>query len=230
MERYGVIKEKRKREIVLLRGRGCIYKKCAFCDYHLDSSFDDGENFLLNKSVLDRVTGYYGELEVINSGSVFELDEKTLDYIKSICKERKIRVIHFEAHYLYREKIPKLRESFKGFELKMKLGLETFDYNLRENILKKGINSRDEEEICKNFDEANFLFGISGQTIKSMERDILLGIKNFERICINVMCPNSTGVSPDKTVIADFINELYPKYKDDKRIDILINNTDFGVG
>lgn len=230
MERYGVIKEKRKREIVLLRGTGCVYKKCAFCDYHLDKCSDEKENFLLNKSVLDKVTGEYGDLEAINSGSVFELDEKTLDYIRETCLKKNISVIHFEAHYLYRSKIPDLRKAFSDFELKLKLGLESFDYDLRENVLKKGIKEKEPEAISKDFDEANFLFGIGGQNAQSMENDIRLGLEYFERICLNIMCLNSTPVLPDKRVIEEFKNLVYPRYKDDYRVDILLNNTDFGVG
>ena len=112
----------------------------------------------------------------------------------------------------------------------MKLGLETFDYALREGIYKKGIPVREPEIISKNFDEANFLFGLNGQSLESMQRDIELGLKYFERICINIMCNNSTPVKPDKGVIAAFMKNLYPKYKDDLRVDILVNNTDFGVG
>lgn len=93
MERYNIISEKNKREIVLLRGSGCVYKKCTFCDYYTDSCKNPQENYLLNQSVLEQVTGQYGNLEVINSGSVFELDEKTLDLIKSICHEKKISTI-----------------------------------------------------------------------------------------------------------------------------------------
>ena len=169
-------------------------------------------------------------MEVINSGSVFELDGKTMELIKSICRKKGISTIHFESHYLYKKKIPALRQEFKEFDLKMKLGLETFDYDFRENTLKKGIKEKKEEIISEYFDEANFLFGISGQTIQSMEQDIQLGLKYFERICINIMCRNSTEINPDKQVISDFINKLYPKYMDNERIDILINNTDFGVG
>lgn len=124
MERYNIISEKNKREIVLLRGSGCVYKKCTFCDYYTDSCKNPQENYLLNQSVLEQVTGQYGNLEVINSGSVFELDEKTLDLIKSICHEKKISTIHFESHYLYRKKIPDLRKYFSEFDLKMKLALK----------------------------------------------------------------------------------------------------------
>ena len=230
MERYSRILDKRRREIVLLRGKGCVYRKCPFCDYHLDSCPDEAANYALNREVLNRVTGEFGDLEVINSGSVFELDGGTLNLIREICRERKISTIHFESHYLYRDKIPALREAFSGFTLKLKLGLETFDWNFREKVLRKGIPDQDGAVISRNFDEANFLFGIKGQSPASMERDIELGLTWFERICINIMCPNSTDILPDRELISFFQKELYPKYRKNDRIDILIQNTDFGVG
>lgn len=230
MDRYSKILTKRKREIVLLRGRGCVYKKCPFCDYHLDSSSDEAANYALNRDVLKQVTGEFGDLEVINSGSVFELDAGTLESIRNVCREKKISTIHFESHYLYRERIPALRQSFAGFDLKMKLGLETFDWKFREEILKKGIPDHDPLVISRHFEEANFLFGIRGQSIRSMEHDIVQGLACFERICINIMCPNTADIPPDRDVISAFMDNLYPKYRNDGRIDILIENTDFGVG
>ncbi|MDE6029019.1 MAG: radical SAM protein [Clostridiales bacterium] len=230
MDRYSVITEKRKREIVLLRGRGCAYRRCTFCDYHLDCSPSDADNFALNADVLARVTGKYGELEVINSGSVFELDERTRGLIKSVCRDKGITVIHFEVHYMYKDKLADLRREFDGFTLKLKLGLETFDYDLRERVLHKGIADRDPAVIADGVDEANFLFGLSGQTEQSMLADIKLGLSNFERICINIMCDNSTAVKPDRAVTDVFRTRIYPIYKDDERVDILLNNTDFGVG
>lgn len=214
----------------MLRGRGCVYKKCSFCDYHTDCCSDDEENDRLNHSVLSNVTGEYGNLEVINSGSVFELDSKTLGEIKHLCKKKGIKTIHFESHFIYNSKIPLLRRDFDGFDLKMKLGLETFDYDFREQVLRKGIYEKDPARIAENFDEANFLFGIEGQNARTMLRDIELGLQHFERICINIMCPNSTEMKPDRDVIEVFMDKLYPIYKDNDRVDILINNTDFGVG
>ncbi len=230
MERYSEILEKRKREIVLLRGSGCVYRKCAFCDYHTDKCADPCANFALNSQVLARVTGRFGDLEVINSGSVFELDARTLALIRRICHEKGISTIHFESHYLYRDRIPALRQEFSGFRLKMKLGLETFDWAFREHVLKKGIPEQEPALIARGFDEANLLFGIKGQTLASMERDMSLGLACFERICVNIMCPNTTPVKPDEHVISVFMDEIYPKYRDDERVDILIQNTDFGVG
>ncbi|MDE6201100.1 MAG: radical SAM protein [Clostridiales bacterium] len=230
MDRYSVITEKRKREIVLLRGRGCAYRRCTFCDYHFDCSPSDDDNFALNAEVLSRVTGEFGELEVINSGSVFELDNRTLDLIKSVCRDKGISVIHFEVHYIYKDRLSAFRREFDEFTLKFKLGLETFDYDMRERVLLKGIPDRGPAVIADGFDEANFLFGLSGQTEQSMLRDIELGLNNFDRICINIMCDNSTAVKPDRAVIALFRDCIYPIYKDNPRVDILLNNTDFGVG
>ena len=206
MDRYNIIQEKNKREIILLRGSGCVYKKCTFCDYYSDSSQNKQENYLLNKSVLEKVKGLYGRIEIINSGSVFELDNETINLIQQTCRSKNISTIHFESHYLYK------------------------DNALRENILKKGINETDPAVICAQFDEANFLFGIKGQSLESMQKDIELGLKYFERICINIMCSNTTGIIPDRRVIKIFTDKLYPLYKRNDRVDILINNTDFGVG
>ncbi len=230
MQRYSTIAAKRPREIVLLRGSGCVYKRCPFCDYHLDSSPNEAENFSLNQGVLAQVTGQYGDLEVINSGSVFELDDATLDLIASTCRDRGIHTVHFESHYLYRDRIPALRERFSDLDLKLKLGLETFDADFRENVLLKGIPDTDPAVIARHFDEANFLVGLPGQTLASMERDIELGLAYFERICVNVMCKNSTAMQPDPQVVTAFVRELYPRYNPDPRVDILVENTDFGVG
>ena len=230
MERYSVITEKNPREIVLLRGRGCAWKKCSFCDYHLDASRDEEANFVLNRAALERVTGEYGGLEVINSGSVFELDEKTLDLIQRICAEKRIGVVHFESHWLYRDRIPALRRRFAPVTLKMKLGLETFDRDFRENVLLKGIGESDPAAIAEGFDEANLLFGLTGQTEETMARDMELSLRHFERVCVNIMCPNTTPVRPDRQVVGVFTDRIFPRYRDDPRVDVLLNNTDFGVG
>lgn len=46
--RYSVITEKNPREIVLLRGNGCKWKRCRFCDYHMDFSKNEQDNAILN--------------------------------------------------------------------------------------------------------------------------------------------------------------------------------------
>lgn len=226
MKRYALIEEKNKREIVLLQGSGCRYKQCSFCDYYLDVS----ENaFEINSKALQEVSGIYGVLEVVNSGSFNEIDQSSTQKLLEVVKEKKIHTLIFECHYLYRSKIPALREFFKGFEVKIKLGLESFDYAFREGVLKKGIKPKDPQEIAKDFNEANFLIGITSQSEEMIKKDIELGLKYFERICLNVMCDNSK-MQADRGVINIFISKIYPNIKNHPRIDILLENTDFGIG
>lgn len=230
--RYSVIEEKNPREIVMLVGDGCKWRKCRFCDYHLDSSKDVEANFRINKEALTNVTGVYGELEVINSGSFVDLDCKTIDLIKEICLKRNIKKIHFECHYMHKDEVKDFKKSFAdiGVVCVIKLGLETFDYELRENILVKGIDEKNPEVIAECFDEINLLQGIKGQNAEMMIQDIETGLKYFDRVCVNIMVENKMPIKPDKKVIQVFMNKVYPIYKDNNRLDILLNNTDFGVG
>ena len=202
--RYSVIEDKNPREIVMLVGDGCKWRKCRFCDYHLDSSKDIEANFQLNKQVLSNVTGKFGELEVINSGSFVDLDKKTIELIKQICLKKGIKEIHFECHYMHKDDVQNFKNSFLNIGIKpiIKLGLETFDYDLREKVLVKGIEEKSPEVIAKY----------------------------FSRICVNIMVENQMPIKPDKKVIEQFMEYVYPLYKDNDRVDILLNNTDFGVG
>ena len=230
--RYSVIEEKNPREIVMLRGRGCSWRRCRFCDYHLDFSPDETANFALNREQLLKVTGVHGKLEVINSGSFVDLDENTLSLIEQICIEKNIHQVHFECHWRHRDAIADFRKRFaaSGIEVKLKIGVETFDSLFRESYLMKGIDTDDPADIAAYFDEVCLLQGIPGQTVESMDRDIQTGLACFERVCINIMQANKRPVKPDPGVIAAFAKELYPKYIDNDRVDILMENTAFGVG
>lgn len=232
MVRYSAIEEKNPREIVLLRGFGCAWKKCTFCDYHLDCSPDADANLALNRSVLAEVTGRYGRLEVINSGSFCDLDADTMQEIERVCRDKGIRTLHFECHWMHRREIPALRARFAalGVETRIKIGVETFDRDYRENILHKGIGVSDPAEIAELFDECCLLFGLTGQTADSMLRDVETGLAHFDRVCVNIMVENTTPVHPDPAVIQTFCQTVLPRYQDDPRVDILMENTDFGVG
>ena len=132
MERYNRITNKNQREIVLLQGRPCAWGKCRFCDYIDDNSRDREAMLALNRQVLSRVTGEFGVLEVINSGSCFELPRETLEEIRRILRDKNIRHLYFEAHWMYRKHLQEMRD-FMGVPITFKIGVETFDYDFREN-------------------------------------------------------------------------------------------------
>lgn len=232
MERYSVITSKKPREIVLLRGSGCKWRKCTFCDYHLDFSLNEEENYRINSEALSEVTGLYGSLEVINSGSFCDLDNETFRLIIDTCINNNISIVHFECHYIHRAEVAKVKKLFSDnrITVKIKTGVETFDVNYRENVLKKGFGFATPDKIANYADEVCLLFGLTGQTEESMINDIETGLKYFDRVCVNIMTPNTTKVQPDEYVISIFKNNIAGKYIDNSRVDILFENTDFGVG
>lgn len=233
MERYSIITEKNPREIVLLRGAGCAWRRCRFCDYHLDCSPDQKANFAFNRRVLARVTGEYHRLEVINSGSFVDLDEETMENIVDLCLERHIHTLHFECHWMHRSQIPPLKShlAMLGIALRIKIGVETFDSLFRECYLCKGIDcDASPLDISRFFDEVCLLQGLPGQTAASMRRDIETGLSYFERVCVNIMEENSTPIKPDPGVIEIFQKDVMPLFIHNPRVDILLHNTDFGVG
>lgn len=232
MNRYSIISEKNPREIVLLRGSGCKWRRCRFCDYHLDFSSDEKENYQLNKSVLARVEGIYGTLEIINSGSFCDLDRETVGEILRICKKRRINRLHMECHWRDRGTLAQYRSIFgkQGIQVTVKMGVETFDRAFRDDVLQKGMEHANPQEIARYADEVCLLFGLTGQSEASMRRDLEVGLQYFDRVCVNLMTENTSQMAPDCSVLTVFKEQIYPKYRENGRVDILLENTDFGVG
>ena len=137
MNRYNIISSKNKREMLLLKGTSCIYGKCSFCNYILDNSNDLEEINRVNFEALSNVTGIYKKLEIVNSGSVFELPKETLIEIKRICDDKCIEVIYFEAYFSYINRLIEIVDFFPNQKVRFRIGLETFDDDFRVEILNK---------------------------------------------------------------------------------------------
>ena len=227
MERYAIIHEKFPREFVLLQGTGCRWSKCSFCDYHTDVS----ENpYVVNKEVLSQVTGQYGVLDVINSGSGIELDKDTIALINQVVKEKKIHTLWFEMHYMYRNHLERFAQQFAPTKVKFRCGIETFDADLR-NKWNKGVSSEvSAEDVARYFQGVCLLCGTVGESRNRILNDIQLAKQYFEYISVNLFNANSTSVIPDADIQQWFVDEVYPTICDDPLIEVLINNTDLGVG
>lgn len=227
MDRYAVIHTVIPREFVLLQGTGCRWKGCTFCDYHGDVSDDP---YATNKEVLSQVLGLYGVLDIINSGSAMELEEQTIAQIKQVVREKKIHTLWFEAHYMYRNKLAKFAEQFEGVQVKFRCGVESFDGKLRELWNKGMAMSVAVEDVAKYFQGVCLLCCTEGDNKERILRDIALAEQYFEYASVNVFCENTTAVQRDDELAAWFVNDVYPTLKESKKIEILINNTDLGVG
>lgn len=228
MDRYNEIKNKNQREIVLLKGFPCIWGKCSFCDYTLDNGVKEEEMNKLNFEVLENVTGKYKVLEVINSGSCFELPKKTLDKIKEVIKKQGIQKLFLESHWCYRNRLDEMREFF-GIEIIFKIGVESFDYNFRNNFLNKNAKFKTVEELKSYFDSPCMMVGIKGQTKEMIDKDIEIVLNNFKHATINVFVDNTSKIKRDNDLVRWF-KEKYAFLDENDYIEVLYNNTDFGVG
>lgn len=228
MDRYSEINNKNKREIVLLKGFPCKWGKCSFCDYTLDNDNDEEDMNRLNFEVLENVTGKYKVLEVINSGSCFELPKKTLDRIKSIVIEKNIEKLFLESHWCYKSRLDEMRRFF-NIPIIFKTGVESFDYNFRNNFLKKNAKFKTVDELKTYFDSPCMMVGIKGQTKEMIDRDMDIVLNNFEHATINIFINNTSSIKRDEELVTWF-KEKYKFLNENEKIEVLYNNTDFGVG
>ncbi len=228
MERYSRITGKNEREIVLLKAFPCAWGKCAFCDYIADNGRDEAEMVRQNWQMLSRVTGEFGVLEAINSGSCFELPKETLADIKGIVETREIKRLIFESHWIYRKRLGEMREYF-GIPVTYKIGVETFDDEFREKVLNKHADFQTPQEVAAYFDSICLMVGIEGQTREMIRKDISILKQYFRHGTVNVYNNNTTPIRRDEELVRWFMEE-YRWLLDDPEVEVLYEITDFGVG
>jgi hypothetical protein len=61
-------------------------------------------------------------------------------------------------------------------------------------------------------------------------RDIALAKAYFEYASVNVFCENSTAVKRDEELVKWFVDVVYPQLQQSDKIEVLVENTDLGVG
>ena len=227
MQRYSLITEKFPREFLLLQGTGCRWKKCTFCDYYDDAS---DSPFETNRKVLEQVTGEYGVIDIINSGSAMELDTETVNMIKEVVIAKGIKTIWFEAHYMYRNRLEKFAAQFAPATVKFRCGVESFDSTLRSSWAKGIPANVTAADVAKHFKGVCLLCCTQGDTKERIMSDIATAKKHFEYFSVNLFCNNTTAVKRDEELAAWFVKELYPILKDDEQIEVLVENCDLGVG
>ena len=114
--------------------------------------------------------------------------------------------------------------------MKFRCGIESFDGALREQW-KKGVAADVmAEDVAKYFQGVCLLCCTDGDSKDRILKDIALAQEHFEYASVNVFCENTTSLQRDEELENWFVEEVYPKLKQSKKIEILINNTDLGVG
>ena len=230
MKRYNIIHDKIPREILLLKSLPCIYSgKCKFCNYVLDNSSNLDEIRQINDEILNEITGEYGVVEIINSGSVFELPQFVLEAIRDKVEALKIHTLYFEAYYGYHKRLEEMRSFFPNQEIRYRIGIETFDDAFRKRVLGKPFPTSNIIDLSQKFYACCLMICIQGQTREQISNDIAIARQYFREITINVFVNNTTAILRDDTLVEWFENDVYPHIKNEKNIEILLDNKDQGV-
>lgn len=228
--RYNKITDKHQREIVLLKSFPCRYGKCSFCNYIEDNSTNEKEIDQVNLEVLKEITGEYGVLEVINSGSVFEITPRTMEEIKKVVIEKNIKTLYFEIYFGYIKRLDEIRKFFDGIEIRFRMGMETFDNDFRIGVYNKNffVDEKSLELMSRELYSVCLLVCTKGQTREMIDRDIEMAFKYFKAVTINIFIDNGTKVKRDPELVKWFI-EKYSYLTDEDRAELLIDNKDLGV-
>lgn len=235
--RYGRHLGHRPREVVLLRGLPCIWSRCSFCDYIADNTTDVAEIRRVADEALARVTGEFGRLQVINSGSIQELPPPVLEQVRTLLVERGIEEFYTESYWAYRNSFDETRRFFRVSNRRGRtvrthlfLGVETFDDGLRNGILNKSMHWSGPDDVAAATDSICLMIGFRGQTRDIVRRDIDLLLSKFRYGIINLFSPNTKSAGLiDEEIKAWFVEE-FAWLRDVEKVDVLLNNTDFGVG
>jgi len=227
--RYAKYRLKLPREVLLLRGLPCIWGRCAFCDY-IDDNTEDAE--LIERIAdenLAKVTGEFGRLMVVNSGSIQELPTSVREKIRRVIHDKGIEEFWTESYWAYRKDYEQARQFF-GVRTHLFLGVETFDDNLRNGVLNKSMHWASIDEVAAATDSICLMVGIRGQTRDIVRRDIDILRTRFRYGIINLFTENRLSAGLMDEDIQAWFREEFATLRDEPHIDVLWQNTDLGVG
>jgi hypothetical protein len=217
------------REVVLLKGLPCIWSRCTFCDYIDDNTTDQEQIRRVADECLARVTGEFGRLQVINSGSIQELPAFLQERVRDLIRAKGITEFWTESYWAYRKDYDRTREFF-GVDTHLFLGVETFDDHLRNGVLNKAMHWRSPDEVAAATDSICLMIGFRGQTPDLIRRDIDILMEKFRYGIINLFTVNRLSDGLMDEGIKDWFRGEFGWLEGEPRVNVLWKNTDFGVG
>lgn len=69
-----------------------------------------------------------------------------------------------------------------------------------------------------------------GDTRERVLKDIALAEEHFEYYSLNLFCPNSTSLKRNEEMAQWVVSDVYPSLLHSSKAEVLIDNTDLGVG
>ena len=227
--RYSKYRGKLSREVLLLRGLPCIWSRCSFCDYIDDNTSDEHLIEAMADENLAKVTGEFGRLMVINSGSIQELPLSVREKIRDLLRAKGIAEFWSESYWAYRKDYEQTRRFFE-VDTHLFLGVETFDDDLRNGVLNKSMHWSNPAEVAAATDSICLMIGFRGQTREIIRRDIDILLGKFKYGIINLFSENRLSENLMDEEIKGWFREEFSWLEAEPQVNVLWQNTDFGVG
>jgi hypothetical protein len=217
------------REVVLLKGLPCVWSRCTFCDYIDDNTTDQAAIRQVAEKELSKVTGEFGRLQVINSGSVQELPLFVREQIRELIRGKTITEFWTESYWSYRKDYEETRKFFE-VDTHLFLGVETFDDDIRNKTLNKSMHWADADEVRRYTDSICLMVGLRGQTREIIKRDVDLLLGKFKYGIVNLFSHNRLSDGLIDEDIKAWFREEFAWLEKLPNVNVLWQNTDFGVG
>ncbi|MBQ5616737.1 MAG: hypothetical protein IIU90_03160, partial [Bacteroidaceae bacterium] len=131
---------------------------------------------------------------------------------------------------MYRNRLQEFARQFAPATVKFRCGVESFDASLRSSWTKGIPASVTAADVAKYFKGICLLCCTVGDSKERIIKDIATAKEYFEYFSVNLFCNNTTPVKRDEELATWFVKELYPTLKDDRQIEVLVENNDLGVG
>lgn len=227
--RYAKYLGKNPREVVLLKGLPCVWSRCTFCDYIDDNTTDQAQIRKVADEELMKVTGEFGRLQVINSGSIQELPRFLQETLRDLMKQRGITEFWTESYWAYRKDYAATRAFFE-VPTHLFLGVETFDDHLRNVVLNKSMKWDSPDDVAACTDAICLMVGIRGQTKDIVRRDVDLLLTKFKYGIVNLFTENRLSAGLMDEDIKAWFREEFAGLEKEPNVNVLWHNTDFGVG
>ena len=151
------------------------------------------------------------------------------ELVRDRISKAQIQELICESWWGYNKRFHEIHEFFPC-PVRIKIGVETFDHHLRNDVLNKGMVFETPEEVAAVTDTICLLVGFRGQTRDSVRRDISILLEHFRFGCINLFTPNRLSEGLMDEEIKQWFQEEYAWLDNHPTIEILWENTDWGIG
>ncbi|MEB3774792.1 MAG: hypothetical protein GSR86_07705 [Desulfurococcales archaeon] len=196
-----------RRLVVILQGYPCAYGKCTFCPFALEQTLHPAKLFEANSRIIEealKVKESWGpeRVAVFNGGSIHELPYKVLEDLRPLASGTVFEVEE-RSEYVDIDSVRRLLQLFEPRRLVVRIGFETVDERIRNEVLGKDMPDTELERIYRLRLETRrmglpvefwtyLLFGMEGIP----EESVVRSLKAFKRMFDGVIAIRYRRYSP----------------------------------